>query len=209
MPQQPLDASPVAQKAILRKAAYRARKSLKDRQARSEQAIRRLLSLDEVQRARTSLWYVSCRSELATRWVLPDIITARHRVLVPYCTNNAAGEPVLGVWLLRDVSELVEGKWGILEPPQVHWSDPQRQVALTELDCVVLPGVAFSRSGRRLGNGHGYYDRLLAQLGRRCAVLGLCFETQLFEQIPVEPHDALVDCVITESAVYRRSASST
>ena len=63
-------------------------------------------------------------------------------------------------------------------------------------NLVLVPGLAFSKGGHRLGRGGGFYDRLLAGRLKNVAKLGVCFEPQLIDEIPHEPHDALVDLVI-------------
>ncbi|HLP77584.1 MAG TPA: 5-formyltetrahydrofolate cyclo-ligase, partial [Candidatus Paceibacterota bacterium] len=68
-------------------------------------------------------------------------------------------------------------------------------VSLNQLDLVLVPGVAFDACGRRLGRGKGFYDRLLADTrGIKC---GVAFDEQIVTGIPVEPHDVLVDCILT------------
>jgi 5-formyltetrahydrofolate cyclo-ligase len=60
---------------------------------------------------------------------------------------------------------------------------------------VLVPGVAFDLRGRRLGRGKGFYDRLLADAGGlKC---GVAFDEQIVTEIPVEPHDVSVDCILT------------
>ncbi len=63
------------------------------------------------------------------------------------------------------------------------------------LDLVVVPGVAFTRDGARLGRGRGYYDRYLARPGLRAFCVGVCFAHQLIDVLPVEPHDRAMDAV--------------
>jgi 5-formyltetrahydrofolate cyclo-ligase len=67
-----------------------------------------------------------------------------------------------------------------------------------QVDLFLVPGLAFTASGARLGRGGGYYDRLLPCRSPRSTALGLCFALQLFDEIPGEPHDHDVDAVITE-----------
>jgi 5-formyltetrahydrofolate cyclo-ligase len=67
-----------------------------------------------------------------------------------------------------------------------------------DLDLILVPGIAFTRSGRRLGRGGGHYDRLLASLAPTTPRLGVCFSTQIVDDLPVEEHDMAVDAVITE-----------
>ena len=66
-------------------------------------------------------------------------------------------------------------------------------------DLVLVPGLAFSRAGHRLGRGGGFYDRLLAGRAKGAIKLGICFALQLLDSIPVEEHDAVLDAVITDA----------
>jgi 5-formyltetrahydrofolate cyclo-ligase len=84
-----------------------------------------------------------------------------------------------------------------------RWSDPDKEVAVEELDIVMVPGVGFSRDGARMGNGQGYYDRLLERVRPDCALVAPCYESQLFDEIIVGPHDVYMDLVVTESAIYQ------
>jgi 5-formyltetrahydrofolate cyclo-ligase len=64
------------------------------------------------------------------------------------------------------------------------------------IDCLIVPGLAFSRCGKRLGRGGGYYDRTLASIHPRTTALGVCFSAQIVETLPCEPHDRSVHQVI-------------
>jgi 5-formyltetrahydrofolate cyclo-ligase len=75
---------------------------------------------------------------------------------------------------------------------------------LQQLDAVLVPGLAFDRSGARLGRGAGFYDRFLEPLDgieRAPRLIGVCFERQLAERVPVEEHDRRVGALVTESGV--------
>lgn len=189
-------------KGQMRRAAYDARNAQPDKDQVSRLAVERLMQLPEYQAAKTVLWYVDCRSELRTRQALPAALASGKRIIVPYCTVNEAGANKLGLWLLADMNELVVGKWKILEPPRERWGEPEREVAPAEIDLVVVPGVAFSRVGGRMGNGQGYYDRLLERVRPDCSLIGLGYECQLFDDLVVSPHDVFMDKVVTEKAVY-------
>ena len=63
-----------------------------------------------------------------------------------------------------------------------------------KIDLILVPGVAFDKSGNRLGRGKGYYDKVLRETGA-CKV-GVCFDFQLVERVPVEPHDVKMDRVV-------------
>jgi 5-formyltetrahydrofolate cyclo-ligase len=87
-------------------------------------------------------------------------------------------------------NELEVGAFGITEPQAAVAIDP------AEIDTIVVPGVAFTLSGVRCGRGKGYYDKYLSRNGFRATKIGICYKEQLAEEIPSEPHDILMDCVI-------------
>src|SRR5437879_10647432 len=90
----------------------------------------------------------------------------------------------------------------ILEPrPQLGHLSP-KQVTPQELDLVMVPGVAFDRTGARMGHGFGYYDKLLQHARPDAPLVALAFECQLFPEIPTQAHDIFMDKIITEKAVY-------
>lgn len=94
--------------------------------------------------------------------------------------------------------DLVPGTLGLLEP---RAGSPT--VAPAEVDVWILPGVGFTREGARLGRGAGYYDRTLALAKPGAVKVGVCFECCLVEGLPMEPHDAWVDWVVTEREALR------
>jgi len=103
--------------------------------------------------------------------------------------DAASGEYVFKV--LGDLkSDLVPGRYGIPEPAE-HCPP----AALNSLDLILVPGVAFDMQGHRLGRGKGHYDRTLTKLhGIRC---GVAYEAQLVDEIPTEPHDERLNCILT------------
>jgi 5-formyltetrahydrofolate cyclo-ligase len=197
-------------KTALRRKAYDARNAQPDKDRHSASAVATLLDLPEYKSANTVLWYLDCRSELRTRHALPAALASGKTVGIPYCTVDDFGANRLGIWRLESLDELVVGKWKILEPPRERWGEPGKELLPEQLDLVIVPGVAFSRDGGRMGNGQGYYDRLLFRVRPDCPLVALCFESQLFEDLIVSPHDVYMDKVVTERAVYegRRGLNS-
>jgi 5-formyltetrahydrofolate cyclo-ligase len=189
-------------KGQMRRAAYDARNAQADKDCVSDIAVAALVQLPEYQAAKTVMWYLDCRSELRTRQALPAALASGKAIVVPYCTLDDAGANKLGLWWLQSLDELVIGKWKILEPPRERWGEVGKEVPPDRLDFVIVPGVAFSREGGRMGNGQGYYDRLLANVRTDCPLIGLCYECQLFDDLIVNPHDVFMDKVVTERAVY-------
>jgi 5-formyltetrahydrofolate cyclo-ligase len=195
-------------KTALRRAAYDARNAQKNKDEASEAAVATLVQLPEYRAAETALWYLDCRSELRTRHAIPNALKSGKQIIIPYCTSDGSGANKLGLWWLQSMDELVVGKWKILEPSRDRWEEPGKVFQPEQLDIVIAPGVAFSRHGGRMGNGQGYYDRLLERVRPDCPLVGLCYECQLFDNLIVGPHDICMDKVVTEHATYVGQARS-
>jgi 5-formyltetrahydrofolate cyclo-ligase len=84
------------------------------------------------------------------------------------------------------------GRFGIREA-----GDACQEISLNRLDLILVPGVAFDLRGRRLGRGKGFYDQLLATAGG--LTCGVAFDQQIVREIPIEPHDEYVNCILTPS----------
>jgi len=89
---------------------------------------------------------------------------------------------------------LAVSKWNLREPARPAAGG----VPLSEIDLVLVPGLAFTRDGGRLGRGGGFYDRLLGQPLLKARRIGVCFEVQIVQSVPLEGHDQRVDEVLTE-----------
>ena len=95
---------------------------------------------------------------------------------------------------------LTKGKYGILEPSE---EIPRQQPPYTfsAPTLWLVPGIAFTRTGLRLGRGGGFYDRLLE--GSSSVKIGVCFDCQLADSLPVTRHDATMDHILTESCITK------
>lgn len=187
---------PQALKSLIREQARKARVAQKNKDEVSRLICERFIALPPYAAAKTVMWYVDAGSEVRTRHVLPAALGHGKRVVVPWCvveTNH------LELFLLEDMSELVEGAYKILEPRAELRQLPAKVVRPEELDLVMVPGTAFDPRGGRMGQGKGYYDRLLANARPDAPLVGMAFDCQIFGEIPVAAHDVFMDLVLTES----------
>jgi 5-formyltetrahydrofolate cyclo-ligase len=95
------------------------------------------------------------------------------------------------------LEELAPSRFGLREP-----SADAPGVAVEEVAAYLVPGLAFDRSGWRLGWGRGHYDATLAAAAPDALLVGLGYEGQLVEHVPREPHDVALHIIITEVATY-------
>jgi 5-formyltetrahydrofolate cyclo-ligase len=185
-----------AKKTALREQARKNRVGQKNKEAVSTEIVSAFLKLPAYTNAKTVLFYVDAGSEVRTRHMLPQALTHGKRIIVPYCiveTNE------LELFHLEDMTELVEGAYKILEPKEELRKQPGKIVPPEELDLVMVPGTAFDPKGGRMGQGKGYYDRLLARVRPDAPLVAIAFDCQIFEEIPVAPHDVFMDHVLTET----------
>jgi 5-formyltetrahydrofolate cyclo-ligase len=126
-------------------------------------------------------------------------LASAKEVFVPLCFEGN-----LRLFRLRSLDDLAPRTLGILEPREDLWT-PDRFISVDAIDVALIPGLAFGRDGSRVGQGRGYYDRLLAPAVGRPLRVAVAFECQLFDRVPSTPSDALMDLIVTESAEYRRA----
>ncbi|HQT44968.1 MAG TPA: 5-formyltetrahydrofolate cyclo-ligase [Candidatus Micrarchaeota archaeon] len=160
----------------------------------STSIIENLQSSFMYKKARTVLFYCSIRGEVYTHGAISAALKGGKIVALPK-TNTGARE--LNLYKIRSLSDLAKGAYGVLEPVPDHL----HKIGITDIDLVIVPGVAFDKEGNRIGLGLGYYDRLLpgvAGLGRICA---LAYSFQIVEKIPHDAHDIPMDCIFCEDHV--------
>lgn len=191
---------PQTLKAALREQARKARVAQPDKLAVSEAILAKVQALPAYEAAKTIMYYVDAGSEVKTRQALAGAIAAGKKVVVPWCVVESN---TLELFLLEDVAELVEGAYKILEPKEELKRLPHKVVDPKTLDFVLVPGTAFDLRGGRMGQGKGYYDRLLGAVRADAPLVALAFDCQIFDEIPVASHDVFMDLVVTESRLIQ------
>lgn len=140
-------------------------------------------------RPHTVFCYLSTPGEASTTRLVDTLLAQGCTVAVPYLVDRTT----MLASRITSWDGLAPGRLGILAPIS------PTPVA-TPIDCVLVPGLAFSLTGARLGFGAGYYDRWLAAHPRATRI-GLCFEYQVDEATPREAHDEPLDFLVTERRI--------
>jgi len=149
---------------------------------------RRLLELEAFRSARRIGAYLALPAEVQTAEILDACWHRDMQVCVPYYREDTRRYEVSR---LERHDELIRRKWNVPEPREI------RPVDTSDLDLILVPGLAFDRQGVRLGHGGGHYDRLLTGM-KRTFRLGIAFHAHVIEQLPREPHDQRVHAILTE-----------
>lgn len=136
--------------------------------------------------------YVGTEREIDTAPILLDAWKRGKTVGVPRCV----GKGVMEVCQISSMEDLEPGSYGILEPGR-HC----RILSPEDLELIIVPCLACTKEGVRLGHGGGYYDRYLTRIRTDAAKIVLCRERILCEEIPQESHDVPMDLVVMENSV--------
>lgn len=152
---------------------------------RSAPLAERVEVLESYRKAHTVALYWSLPGEVDTHALVQRAV-ADKRVVLPVVT----GESMHFAVVTPDLSNLVEGAFGVMEPRVGEVCPP------SEVDFMLVPGVAFDARGHRLGHGKGYYDRYFDIY--KGVKVGICFAFQMVDEVPCEPFDVAVDAVVSE-----------
>jgi 5-formyltetrahydrofolate cyclo-ligase len=166
--------------------------SFEERDKKSLKIQKRLFGMPSFKKARRLLFYVSMPTEVNTFGMIDAALKMKKRVLVP---KTDWENKKLGVYEITDrQKDLRKGTLGIWEPRP----EKTRAARITEIECVIVPGLVFDKTRRRIGRGAGFYDRFLDRLGTRVPKIGLAFSFQVVERVLCEKHDVAMDAVITD-----------
>ncbi|MDH4619686.1 5-formyltetrahydrofolate cyclo-ligase [Brevibacillus sp. AY1] len=167
------------------------------REAFSQRACEWMLDCEELKKAKVIMAFHPFGEELD---ILPFVEEVRKRGGEIWLPLTISAERRLVPYRYDGPHMLKQGVYGIWEP------DPAKAVVMdcSRLDAILVPGVAFDLRGGRMGYGAGYYDRFLDGLSHshRPFLLGVGFSLQVVDEVPLEPHDILLDGIVTEEGCF-------
>lgn len=152
------------------------------KQQSSEAVKSAIEQLPQYASARSILLYNSLPDELSTRQMLAAW-HPRKKIYLPIVEGD---QITIGEY---QPGQMQCGAYGIIEPRK-HMTEP------VQIDMAIIPGVAFDTAKTRIGRGKGYYDKLLSRL--HTYKIGIAYHIQLLADLPSQPHDIKMDCIITE-----------
>lgn len=168
-----------------------------ERKAHSHAIAEHLWQIPAFADSRAPFIYVHFRSEVETTDLISQCLAAAKEVSVPLTITEAKR---LDPYRLTDpAQQLTSGYCNIPEPDprKTDLFDPRR------IDVVVLPGSVFDAKGGRLGYGGGYYDRFLTEQAPQALRIGIAYEIQVVEAVPLLPHDQQLDYLVTEERIIQ------
>ena len=176
----------------LRKIVKSERQNVFDKAEKDRLIISNVKSLGAFKEAETVLCYLSLDDEIKTDELIDYSIEAGKKVAVPYCVD---GEGNMEFYLINSISDTEIGSFNVREP------DINKCEKLLDFNgsIIIVPGLCFNSEGHRLGYGKGYYDRFLKNYS--FISVGLCYNSFIKNNIPVDVNDIAVDIVISENEV--------
>ncbi len=179
----------------IRKEVISARLALSEREVRqrSDKVIANLQKSGLLEGKNLFALYAAAKGEVETRTLFQVLTKEGKTVVLPRVRGKG---PEIDFYRVEDWAELGPSRLGIPEPKPENGP-----VAPHDFDMVVVPAVAFDRQGGRVGYGMGCYDRVLFRTREECPMIGIGYDFQLFEKVPMQEHDIPLTGVITESEI--------
>jgi 5-formyltetrahydrofolate cyclo-ligase len=166
--------------------------SQEEREEASEALVANILNRSDIQEAivnkRPFAVYLATEHELDLTKLVEELWSEDITVVVP-CWDAVRKMYVMGTY--DNTTTLVEGDHHIPEPAEVNEINPE------DIGVWIIPGLAFTRDGKRVGYGGGWFDRLLDHASKEAVLLGVAHTFQVVEELPVEDHDRLLTGVVT------------
>ncbi len=138
-------------------------------------------------KAETIMLYMPLGNETDTSEIIRAAFADRKRIVLPV-TDGETG--IITPFFYDKDTVLEKGGFSVTEPKNARLAEK------SDIDVVIVPGIAFDESGARVGFGKGCYDMFLA--GMTAVKVGYCYEFQLCEKISADEHDIKMDCIVTE-----------
>jgi len=183
-------------KKSMRTLCRKLRNSIDKKTEKADSASKILLNFQKFLDTDNVLIYASVGSELGTRKFIQKLLDLGMNIALPKCYEGG----IMSFHIIRSWDEMSDGKFGIPEPPE---SNPEPE--LTEKTICIVPGLAFTESGERLGYGGGFYDRFFSA-HPQLFYIGFTYEDLIVPKLLTMSHDMKVNAIATEERMVLCSA---
>lgn len=167
--------------------------SAEEQKTKSETIQNRVIQHPFFQKSQVIMLYASIQYEVLTEKIMEEAVKKGKQVILPRVDSNKHQLVAYKVSNLK--TDLSRGVYGILEPR----TERCQPCNLRDIQWILVPGLAFDKSGRRLGRGLGYYDRFLSQFTPTIPTAGLAYDYQITDFLPTDSHDVVLDEVISNA----------
>lgn len=164
------------------------------KERKNKKIVTKLLQLPEFKNAKKILIYLPIKGEFDPSSLLTKKSLNKFFIL-PRVANK---EGKLDLYYVKNLEDVEKGSFNILEP-KLHLKIAKPK----DLDLAIIPGIAFSQNGHRIGYGKGFYDRLLKKIN--CPKIGVAYDFQIVDNIAGQEHDVPLNAIITEEKIIRIS----
>ncbi|WP_430509809.1 5-formyltetrahydrofolate cyclo-ligase [Gottfriedia solisilvae] len=165
-----------------------------DRNTKSKQIIDQLIATPEWNNANTIATTMPMEHEIDTTLFIQACWRLHKDVVVPKCIHKTKE---MQFFKITSFEQLEKGYFGIQEPNEFICE----KINKDEINLIVVPGVAYTSKGDRLGYGGGYYDRYLSDYAGN--LVALAYDLQIVEELPIEAHDQRMPLIITETNIIK------
>ncbi len=159
----------------------------------SKTIVKTLQSLPDLKQAKIVLSYMPYGKEVDIRPLNQWILNQGKVLCLPRVINKTEME----ARAVNDISQgLLKSGFGVLEPTYDN-----ELIDTDKIELILVPGLAFDKTGNRMGHGNGYYDRFLASCSTNTILIGIAYAFQVFDSIPFDKYDVKVNKLITEKFI--------
>ncbi|KAF6023800.1 MTHFS [Bugula neritina] len=175
--------------------------SAESREERSKLISAKVTANDVYKKSQRIAVFLSMKDEVETSSILTAMFKDKKQCFIPRYDMTSRDMDMVKLHSLEDMRNLPRTKWDILQPAL---NDVTRENAMNTggLDLILMPGLAFTNTGARLGRGKGYYDTFLnnhkSVLGKCPVTMALAFSEQVLDTLPMDEHDYLIDYIISD-----------
>lgn len=181
-------------KTELRKIIKVKRSLIENREVKDKAIFQSVINLEEYKKADTVLCYLSLDDEIKTDELVRYSLENKKRVAVPFCKDENGN---MDFYFISSLEDTKEGTFGVREP-NIKKCEKIKDFSSS---IIIVPALCYNKNGYRLGYGKGYYDRFLENY--TFISVGLCYNSLIADEIPVNEFDKPVDIIISENEIIR------